>query len=252
MLNRDLAICLRAVDYSETSQILTFFTREHGKISAIAKGSKRAKSTFEGPIEIFSCGVILFTAADKDKLTTLTEFESDNSNMTNAYLYKNIFVLNCCFFASELITKLTEDYDPHQELFDSFLLFLQNAKEQQNNSQMLSLLIYFQLTLLREVGLQPVLSHCANCKTQYAIPNTQYEFYFSISANGLICKDCEMSFPDKIMLSKQAVNCLTNLKYLAQASEKTLLEIEKILIIYFTNILGHQPKMGKYFLSTHT
>jgi DNA repair protein RecO (recombination protein O) len=252
MLTKDMAICIRAIDYSETSQIAVFFTKEHGKISAIAKGSKRPKSLFGGPIEIFSYGKIVFTDSDRDKLATLTEIEYDESNTSGAGLYKNIFALNCCFLASELLTKLTDDYDPHPGLFDSFLLFLQNAKEQQNNSQILTLLIYFQLTLLKEAGLQPVLRCCANCKTSYEPRVTSHESYFSSTANGLICRDCEMSFPDKIRLSKQASNCLTNVKLLAQAKEQTLREIEKIFIIHFTNILGHQLKMAKHFLSSGT
>jgi DNA repair protein RecO (recombination protein O) len=246
MLTRDLAICIRAIDYSETSQIVAFFTREHGKIGAIAKGSKRLKSSFGGPIEIFSSGDIVFTDSDRDKLATLTEFDSDYTNTAGIDLYKNIFALNCCFFAAELLTKLTDDYDPHPELFDQFWHFLLDAKEQQNNTQILSLLIYFQLTLLKEVGLQPVLSYCANCKTSFEPRATKHETYFSSYANGLICKDCEMSFPDKIRLSKQAVNSLVDLKLVAHAQEITLSEIEKIMIHHFTNILGHQPKMAKY------
>ena len=75
-----------------------------------------------------------------------------------------------------------------------------------------------------------------------------YELYFSSSANGLICKDCEASFPDKIRLTKMAANCLANVKLIAEADEKTLNEIEKILIFHFTEILGRPPKMAKYIL----
>ena len=53
---KDKAICLRAVNYSETSQVVTLFTRDHGKIAAMAKGSRRAKSSFDGAIEVFSFG----------------------------------------------------------------------------------------------------------------------------------------------------------------------------------------------------
>ncbi|MBM4027044.1 MAG: DNA repair protein RecO, partial [Planctomycetes bacterium] len=41
MLTKDQAICLRTVDYSETSQVVTLFARQAGKVRAIAKGSKR-------------------------------------------------------------------------------------------------------------------------------------------------------------------------------------------------------------------
>ena len=242
MLTKDAAICIRATDYSETSQILTLFTRQAGKISAIAKGSKRPKSAFDGPIEVFSHGKIVFSDSNKEKLATLTEFEQQ-AGFTN--LASNLFALNCCFFATELVNNLTNDYDPHPELFDSFLRFLQDANETRDT---ISLLILFQLSLLKEIGLQPILNACVNCKTSHKSLTTSHGFYFSSSANGLICRDCEASFPDKIRLTKNAASCLANVKLIAEADEKTLNEIEKILIFHFTEILGRPPKMAKYIL----
>ncbi len=254
VLKKDTAICIRTTDYSETSQILTFFTKDSGKISAIAKGSKRPRSSFAGPFEIFSYGKIVFADSNKEKLATLTEFEPIGTGTGFSTLSTNLYKLNCCLFATELLNKLTHDYDPHPQLFDDFLQFLQNAQSSKSikppalNSGMLILLILFQLSLLKETGLQPVLNHCVNCKTQYAIHNTQYVF-FSSSVNGLICRDCEAAFPDKIRLSPNAADCLSNLKLLTSANEKTLKEIEKLLTNHFTEILGHKPKMTKYILS---
>jgi DNA repair protein RecO (recombination protein O) len=255
MLTKDTDICIRATDFSETSQILTLFTRANGKIGAIAKGSKRPKSAFDGPVELFSHGKIVFSDSNKEKLATLTEFEQQ-PGFTD--LAGNLFALNCASFAAELVNSLTDDYDPHPELFDSFLQFLQNINDSRLTSHELALLILFQLSLLKEIGLQPILNACANCKTSIenrlsAVASakaeaTSDEFYFSSSANGLICKDCEASFPDKIRLTKNAANCLANVKLIAEAQEKTLNEIEKLLIYHFTETLGRPPKMAKYIL----
>ncbi|MDD5063846.1 MAG: DNA repair protein RecO [Phycisphaerae bacterium] len=247
MLTKDTAICIRTTDYSETSQIVTLFTRAAGKISAIAKGSKRPKSAFDGPLEILSCGQIVFSDSSGGKLATLTEFQQTPSFSCTK---DNLFALNCCLFGAELVNSLTHDYDPHPELFDSFLQFLQNANKHQEHRQVLALLILFQLTLLREIGLMPILNACANCKTSHGSRATSHEFYFSSLANGLICGDCEANFPDKIKLSKNAFDCLTNVKLIAKAEEKALNEIEKILIHNFTEILHHPPKMAKYVLKS--
>ena len=250
MLTKDTAICIRATDFSETSQILTLFTRATGKISVIAKGSKRPKSAFDGPVEVFSHGKIVFSDSNKEKLATLTEFEQQSGF---ADLAGNLFALNCCLFGAELINSLTNEYDPHPELFDGFLQFLRNTNEIRDtlhaSRDTLALLILFQLTLLKEIGLQPILNACVNCKSQYTIRNTQYDVYFSSSANGLICKDCEASFPDKIRLTKMAANCLANTKLIAEAQERTLIEIEKILVHHFTEILHRPPKMAKHILN---
>jgi len=249
MLTKDEGICIRAVDYSETSQVVTFFTRETGKIGTIAKGSKRPKSAFDGPIEVLSYGKIVFSDSSREKLAALTEFEQQ-PGFTG--LSNNVFRFNCCLFAAELISSLTDDYDPHPQLFESFLQFLQDIGENGASSivhrDVLVLLILFQLTLLKEVGLQPILNACANCKTRYEMRDTRYEVYFSSSANGLICRDCESSFPDKVRLTKNAASCLSNLQMLAEAQEKTLKDIEKTLIYHFTELLHRPPKMARYIL----
>lgn len=243
MLTKDLAICIRAVDYSETSQVVTFFARASGKVSAIAKGSKRPKSAFDGAIEILSFGEIVFSNSSREKLATLTEFQQ-RPGFTS--LAGDLLTLNCGLFAGELVSQLTNDYDPHPQLFDSFLQFLKDMRETGHEKrETLSLLILFQLALLREIGLLPIFSYCANCKTRY-----EHRVYFSSSANGLVCRDCESSFPDRIRLTAEATACLADPKRIAAAQEKTLSEVEEVLIAHFTELLGHKPKMAKHILAT--
>ena len=263
MLTKDQAICIRTVDYSETSQIVTFFTKASGKIGAIAKGSKRPKSSFDGPIEMLSHGRIVFSASNKDKLATLTEFESAAGTGGLNLLRNNLFSLNCCLFAAELVNNLTDEHDPHPNLFDSFLEFLHNAENAEEKCEMLALLILFQLALLKNVGLGPILNHCVNCKatSDIRLPHGGHpalsgvegptsQLYFSSSANGLICRNCESAFQDKFKLTKDASACLTNLKLLAESNENTLNEIEKLLVYHFTELTHRRPKMAKYIVKS--
>ncbi|MHC4701506.1 MAG: DNA repair protein RecO, partial [Planctomycetota bacterium] len=249
MLTKDTAICIRAVDYSETSQIVTFFARDTGKIAAIAKGSKRPKSSFDGPIEILSFGQIVFADSNKDKLATLTEFQQEPTLLN---LRNNLFALYCSYFAAELLDGLTHDYDPHPKLLESTLQFLQNANEQRETTddrrRMLALLILFQLALLNDVGLQPILDSCVNCKSPFSVNWPQS--YFSSSANGLICRDCEINFVDKIRLHRDVTTCLADIKQIAEALEKTLDEIEKVLVYHFTELLRRRPRMAKHILKS--
>lgn len=244
MLTKDRAICIRAVDYSETSQVVTFFARLSGKLAAIAKGSKRPKSAFDGAIEVLSSGRIVFTDTNENKLATLTEYEQ---RTWRGGLRKNLFALDSALFAAELLNRLTHDYDPHLVLFDQFAQFLQDLDEQVTDTRrrdILIRLILFQLALLREVGLRPNLKTCANCKRPFA--SDWRECYFSSSANGLVCRDCEMNFPDRLRASMVAAGCLANVRQMADAQEKILDEIEGLLVRHFTETLGHAPKMAKH------
>ena len=240
MLKKDLAVCIRAIDYSETSQIVTFFAKDSGKFTAIAKGSKRHKSSFDGPVELFAQGRIVYSQSRTDKLATLTEF---SQQPPFAFATRDLFALHCASLTAELVNSGTDDYDPHPQLFDAFVKFLHDLDEKQDT---LRQLIVFQLKLLKEIGLMPVLDHCVNCKTGHGVRGTGHGLYFSSEANGLICRDCEPSFPDKIPVTKIAAVALSNNETLAKTGKKTLKEIEKLLIYHFTNMWGRPPKMAKY------
>lgn len=243
MLTKDLAICIRTTDYSETSQVLVFFTRLSGKISAIAKGSRRPKSAFQGPIELFASGRIVFAQAAGGGLATLTEFDQQGRF---THLSQNYFAMNCALFVAELMNHLTDEYDPHPELFDRLMQFFISGQHAQGIEENLALLILFQLSLLSEIGLQPVLKNCVNCKRPF---NPDWKvFYFSTTANGLLCGDCENNFPDRMMISSQVANCLSNLKLIAEVDQKILLDLEKLLISHLKQILKRDLKMAKYVL----
>jgi len=243
MLKKDIAICLRTVNYSETSQIVTVFTREFGKVPAIAKGSKRPKSKFDGPIEILSFGNIVFANADSGKLASLTEFQQRPKFLQ---LRKNLFALNCALFATELMDKFTHDHDPHPGLLDVFLQFLDDTQNADSNPENLALLILFQLSILNEIGSMPILNRCTNCNVVFS--NNWPYAYFSSSATGVVCVDCEQTFTEKIRLTKNSAKCLADIKLIRNADVKTLDEIEKVLIYHFTELMHKPPKMAKYFL----
>jgi DNA repair protein RecO (recombination protein O) len=244
MLKKDKALCIRAIDYSETSQIVTFFTRDTGKISAIAKGAKRPKSSFGSPIEILSFGDIVFSQNARDSLATLTEF---NQLPLFGSLRKDLFVLNSALLTVELLNTFLHEADKHPQLFDSLAEFLTNIQNSQSKPAALSLLILFQLTLLSQTGILPVFQFCLNCKNPFNENRRQY--YFSSSANSLICRDCQMSFPERIVLAPDTAKCLNDFKHIKQAELETLEKIERLLIYHFTEISGKRPKMAKSILT---
>ncbi|MCF7974410.1 MAG: DNA repair protein RecO [Phycisphaerae bacterium] len=248
MLIKDQAICLRAMEYSETSQIVTLLTRSHGRIQAIAKGARRPKSSFGGTIERFSRGHIVYLPNENSSLVTLREFHQMYDLVL--IMSRHLEAYHCALLGTELLTKLMHDDDPHEALFDAFVQYLQDLGHPTSpdtaRRDCLGLLIVFQLSLLREVGLYPMFSRCLNCKA--AISPCQTVVFFSHSANGLVCHDCEMSFPDRMAVSGEVMGCLAQISRISGASVQTLLQVETLIIDHFTYLLHTRPKTAKWVL----
>lgn len=246
MQTKDTAICLRAVNYSETSQVVTLFTRDSGKVAAMAKGSRRAKSSFDGPIEVFSFGEVMFTIKDSGgQLAMLTEF---NQQPKFRMLSQNLNALNAGLFAAELTEKFLEDHDPHPPLFDKLTKFLETVQCETNHANMLAWLILYQLRLLEETGVAPMLDACVNCGTKSEPRQSWSGFYFSSRENGLLCAGCEMTFPEKRAIDANLIEILNTPAKLPKTELKQLKQIEQLLIYHFTELLHKPPRMAKYFI----
>lgn len=248
MLVKDQAICLRVMEYSETSQIVTLMTRSHGKIQAIAKGARRAKSAFDGPIERFSRGDVVYLPNENSSLYTLREFRQVYDVVM--MMSRCLEAYHCALLGTELLTKLTHEHDPHETLFDAFVQFLQNLGVQSDpesaRRHRIALLIIFQLSLLRDIGMSPVLSECLNCQAPSLTVTGQV--YFSHGANGIVCRDCEMNFPDRVPLSKDVISCLAKINLLANMPISILMQIEALLVDHFSYLLHTRPKTAKWVL----
>lgn len=234
MITKDHGICIRKTDYTDTSQILTFFCRENGKIAGIAKGAKRSKSKFGGAIDILSYGELIFSDTG-GQLASLREFEPHPRFIG---LRRSLTAMNCAMFAAELINHFSQDSDQSTEFFDIFAELLDKLQTSNDKTSSISALINFQLLLLDLSGIGIVLDRCCNCgMSKYLGP------YLSAQANGFICNDCQAGFIDKVRLSPAAVQKLAQIN--TPAEPQVLAEIQKALIYYFSQIMHKQPKMSK-------
>lgn len=241
MFIKDQAICIRATDFSETSQVVTFFARDHGKVAALAKGAKRPRSPFGGPIERFSYGGLVCADSPHAKLATLTEFLPRCDVVRG--LSGRISAYHAALLATELLDRLTQDRDPHPVLHDRFLQFL---REVPAHPAVLGLLVGFQWVLLREIGLQPVVDACVNCRAPYA--PTWRACSFSSSANGLVCRDCEEAFADRLSLTPQVAQALAQIDRLGTTDPPVLQAMERLLVGHFTHLMHYRPRAAEYVI----
>ena len=77
-------VVLRIVEFSESSCIVTWFTRDFGKVTTMAKGARRRKNPYEGAIDVLSFSKIVFLHKRSDSLDLLTEAKLERRFRTAA------------------------------------------------------------------------------------------------------------------------------------------------------------------------
>jgi DNA repair protein RecO (recombination protein O) len=205
-LTRDRCICLRKVDYSETSQILTLFGREHGLLRLIAKGAHRrtkaGASKFDGGVDLLDLGDAVFSLRLEKDLATLTEWALRDGHLD---LRANLRALYLGQYAAELCSLLIEEHDPHPTLFDR----LEQTINELHTHRQEEVFLAFQLDLFREVGYLPNLTACANCGAAFTDRDPHWSF--SAYRSGLVCRNCESIAPDRIPLDAALLSMVGNI-----------------------------------------
>src|SRR5438105_12133836 len=122
-MEKALALVVRTTDWSETSRIATLWTREFGKVRALAKGGRRLKSNFESALDLLTVCSIVFLRKSSGSLDLLTE-----AQVLERFprLRTDLQALYAAYYVAELLADWTEDYDPHPTLFDAVVAALED------------------------------------------------------------------------------------------------------------------------------
>lgn len=238
------AIVLRQADFSETSKVVTFLTRDWGKVSVMAKGARRLKSAFESAIDLLACCEIVFIRKESGGLDLLTEAKLQSRFAPEG---RNMLRLYGGYYVAELLDKLTEEYDPHLELFDGSLITLNRLI--QKEKPLRSLLI-FELLVLQEIGQMPNLDFCIICNEPIA---NNGPFGFWVNQGGLVCRKCQKETPYRKTISTEAVTLLHQLSHIeCDLSDRLQIDVKQYQEMrYFTteaisHVLGYRPKTLRY------
>ena len=211
-LSHDRCICLRKVEYSETSQILTLFAREHGLQRVMAKGAHRrtkaGASKFDGGVDLLDVGEAVFTTRLERDLGLLTEWSLREGHLE---LRRNLRGMYLGLYAAELMSFLFEEHDPHPDIYDR----LEGTLAELATPRAEEAFLAFQLDLMRESGYLPELGVCVGCNSPM---NPREATFFSASHGGVVCRNCEGTMPDRLALDPRLIGLLQTILRLPKAN----------------------------------
>ena len=179
------AIVLRSIRYGEADRILHLYTPDHGRLGAIARGARRARSRFGARLEPF----LHVRAVLHEGRGDLHTVSSVDTVTVHAALRDRAATLDAAARACDAVARLFESTEPHPEVFrllagELALLSADPAHARPANG------LAFRLKLLLAAGILPQLGRCVGCGEGQQLHG------FSAAAGGVVCDSCQASaFP---------------------------------------------------------
>ena len=152
------AVVLRTIRYGEADRVLHLYTPHRGRVSAIAKGVRRAKSRFGGRLEpFFRLRLVLYEG--RSDLLTVSSAETVHPH---ARLREHAAALDGAARACDAVGRVFADGEPHEGVYHLLanqlaLLDADPARATRANA------LAFRLKLLLAAGFAPQLAACAQC-----------------------------------------------------------------------------------------
>jgi DNA repair protein RecO (recombination protein O) len=197
---RSEAIVLRRSNFGEADRMLTLFSKEFGKIRALAKGARKPQTRKTGHVELFMRTNFMFARGKSIDVITQAE-------LVEAYpdLRTDLVRTTYASYAVELIDLFTveadRDLDKYSLLTD-VLGWFSTAEDLMVTAR------YYELRLLSLAGFQPQLFQCVS----RGEPVEEQDQYFSAEVGGILCPECRSADPRARKISAPAVKVLRYLQ----------------------------------------
>jgi DNA repair protein RecO (recombination protein O) len=170
------AVVLRTWPFREADLIVSFFTRDYGRLRGMARSALKSRKRFGGALEPMTLARAWFAERPRAELARLDQLEILSSPLSAPIDPVRMAVLS--FFA-ELVDEALPERDPQETVFR----LLVSVLEQTTVEQPWMPLTYFQLWMTRLMGLLPDIVHCTACGE----PLRAGEISFNALGDGLFC-----------------------------------------------------------------
>lgn len=176
LLNKWEGIILKSIPYGESNKIVTLYTREAGKMTAMARGAKKPASRLAAVTQTFTYGYYLLRSGRG--MGTLEQGEPIDSMR---HIREDLEATAYASYIVELIDRLTEGHGQGPNVFGLLYEALHAINEQYDPE---AIALFVEWKMLPVAGVHPVLHQCANCGA------TEGEFAFSFQEIGFLCHRC--------------------------------------------------------------
>lgn len=219
-------IILGDSDLGDQDKVITLFSKDYGKLKAVAKGARRLKSRFSPAIQMLSYVTAVFYESRRIDMDTLNECQINSSFLG---IRNDLLRLAYGYYIAELVVKFVQGSENLRFLFDLLLKTL-FALEKTSKEGLFTVVRAFELKMLTVLGYKPFLEGCIDCGRALRKSNS---LYFSGYEGGILCPSCSKDKTGRVI----SPNAVQWMRFLLTAS------LDKIAHVKLTKGLRTQLEL---------
>lgn len=202
------AIVLRSRKYRESSKMLTLYTKEFGKMTALLKGARRASAKYPKAIDPMAHIAIVLYTKDTREVQTISQCD-----LVNAFtkISDDLEKLSLAMMMLELVNNSAHGHEKNLQLF---LLLQESLETLHRATKNLKNVFYrFEIGLAESLGYHPTFDRCSSCGKLVPHRDSELKVEYHLDRGGPLCSTCKTIQPGhKTQVSIQVLKILQRLR----------------------------------------
>jgi DNA repair protein RecO (recombination protein O) len=240
MLGKTAAVVIGSFPLGESDRLVTFYSRDFGKIRGVAKSARRIRSRFGSALELCTLGELVFFDGGRSELVRVDHFD-----ITRPFdrMREDLEKLAQAAWMIECVTRLTAERDRHVALFG---LLVRGLRALDGPRRPARVTMAFGVRCVEALGHRPRLDACVACGRAYPFPRP------ALGDGGVICEACAHPGGDALAISPAAIGAFERLRSvswdeaLAVPLGRAEAELPVLLEAQVARLIGHPTRSTKF------
>jgi len=240
MLGKTAAVVIGSFPLGESDRLVTFYSRDFGKIRGVAKSARRMRSRFGSALELCTLGELVFFDGGRSELVRVDHFD-----ITRPFdrVREDLEKLAQAAWMIECVARLTAERDRHVALFG---LLVRGLRALDGPRSPARVAMAFGVRCVEALGHRPRLDACIDCGRAYPFPRP------ALGDGGVLCEVCARRGGETLAVSPAPVGAFERLRSvswdeaLALSLGRAEVELPALLEAQVARLIGHPTRSTKF------
>lgn len=244
-LGKSPAVVIGSLSLRESDRIVSFFSRDFGKVRGVARAARRMRSRFGGALELLTLGELVFFDSGRSDLVQVDHFDIVHPFER---IRADLSRLGQAAWMVECVTRLTADRDPSVTLYG---LLVRALRAVEAGAPPRRAATVFGLRCVDALGHRLRIDACVGCGRRTGMQSGPMAI--DVDGGGLVCAACASRTRGALRVDPRTLGALRQLRAMPWADAMGLASgatddrVREIVDLHVARLAG-QPVRAVRFL----